>query len=118
MPIVMLWQAESLYFTEEDAGTDASVSAERRIPVVRRLVGNYAWENFEREMAKVFPEPAVSNCRSAADASDVPHENHAEKIPQIPAINYWMRSGGDTSEQGADSAQGTRPGHRLTRTAA
>jgi hypothetical protein len=27
------------------------------------------------------------------------------KVPQIPAINYWWGSGGDTSEQGADSAE-------------
>ena len=27
------------------------------------------------------------------------------KVPQIPAINYWLRSGGDTSERGADSAE-------------
>jgi len=26
-------------------------------------------------------------------------------IPQIPNIGYFMRSGGDTSEQGADSAE-------------
>ena len=25
-------------------------------------------------------------------------------IPQIPNIGYWRRSGGDTSERGADSA--------------
>ena len=25
-------------------------------------------------------------------------------MPQIPNIGYWRRSGGDTSEQGADSA--------------
>jgi Domain of unknown function (DUF4159) len=27
-----------------------------------------------------------------------------QKVPQIPAISYWWGSGGDTSEQGADSA--------------
>ena len=27
------------------------------------------------------------------------------KVPQIPGISYWWRSGGDTSEQGADSAE-------------
>jgi hypothetical protein len=27
-----------------------------------------------------------------------------KRVPQIPAITYWLRSGGDTSEQGADSA--------------
>ena len=29
------------------------------------------------------------------------------KVPQIPSINYWMGSGGDTSERGADSATPT-----------
>ena len=27
-----------------------------------------------------------------------------KKVPQIPGISYWWGSGGDTSEQGADSA--------------
>jgi hypothetical protein len=27
-----------------------------------------------------------------------------KETPQISSINYWERSGGDTSEQGADSA--------------
>ena len=26
------------------------------------------------------------------------------KLPQIPSINHWMRSGGGTSERGEDSA--------------
>jgi hypothetical protein len=29
----------------------------------------------------------------------------AKRIPQIPNIGFWLRSGGGTSEQGADSAQ-------------
>ena len=27
------------------------------------------------------------------------------RVPQIPRISYWLSSGGDTSEQGADSAE-------------
>ena len=27
------------------------------------------------------------------------------RVPQIPSINYWFGSGGDTSERGADSAE-------------
>ena len=27
------------------------------------------------------------------------------KVPQIPSISYWFGTGGDTSEQGADSAE-------------
>ena len=26
-----------------------------------------------------------------------------DKIPQIPSINHWRRSGGETSERGSDS---------------
>jgi hypothetical protein len=26
-------------------------------------------------------------------------------VPQIPSINFWLRSGGGTSERGADSAE-------------
>ena len=28
-----------------------------------------------------------------------------KEIPQVPAISFWRRSGGATSERGADSAQ-------------
>lgn len=66
--------------------------------------GSEEWEVWTRELAKVFPPdeypieeltPADPLFRSQFEVSE---------MPQIPNIGYWRRSGGATSEQGADSA--------------
>jgi hypothetical protein len=55
-------------------------------------------------MAKVLPEPQHR-------FKDIPPTHpmfriqfQLTKVPQIPSISYWWGTGGDTSEQGADSA--------------
>lgn len=104
-PFVMLWQAESLYFTEEDAERMRAYLLKGGFLWSDDSWGTYAWENFEREMAKVFPEPQYRIVDLPPTHPMFHTRITLKKIPQIPAINYWMRSGGDTSEQGADSAQ-------------
>ena len=66
--------------------------------------GSYQWQHWEAEIRKVLPAAEYP-------IFDVPL-NHAlfkaqfevTEIPQIPNIGFWLRSGGRTSEQGADSA--------------
>jgi len=67
--------------------------------------GTYQWEHWVGQIRKVLP---------AADYPifDVPPEHpifrtqfEVSNLPQIPNIGFYMRSGGRTSEQGADSAQ-------------
>ncbi|MGE0813036.1 MAG: DUF4159 domain-containing protein [Vicinamibacterales bacterium] len=63
--------------------------------------GTRAWEQWTGEMRKVLPE---------YDIEDVPPD-HALRhtmfdiatVPQVTSINFWRRSGGDTSERGSDS---------------
>ena len=63
--------------------------------------GTRAWDQWAGEMKKVLPE---------YDIVDVP-ANHAIRtsmftittVKQVTSINFWRRSGGDTSERGADS---------------
>jgi hypothetical protein len=103
-PFVMMWQGESLYFSEEDAANMRLYLLKGGFLWADDFWGTYAWENFESEMRKVFPDPQYR-------WADLP-PSHAmyrtmfelKKVPQIPAINYWFGSGGDTSEQGPDSA--------------
>ncbi len=67
--------------------------------------GDWAWEQWAEEIGRVLPaaEYPIVDLTSA----------HAlfrtmfviPKLPQIPSINSWMRSGGGTSERGAESAQ-------------
>lgn len=103
-PFVMLWQAESLWFSDEDAARVREYLLKGGFIWSDDSWGTFAWENFEREMAKVLPGPKYRFV-------DLP-PSHAmyriffqlPRVPQIPAINYWWGTGGDTSEQGADSA--------------
>jgi hypothetical protein len=104
-PFVMLWQAESLWFTDEDAARLRQYLLKGGFIWSDDSWGSYAWQNFAAEMAKVLPP-------SQYRFIDIP-PNHAmlralfevEKVPQIPGISYWWGSGGRTSEQGADSAE-------------
>jgi hypothetical protein len=103
-PFVMLWQADTLYFTEEDATRVRDYLLKGGFLWSDDSWGAYAWQNFESEMQKVLPE---AKYRFVDLTSEHPLFNtrfSLKQFPQIPAINYWLGSGGDTSERGADSA--------------
>ena len=67
--------------------------------------GSRAWANWVQQIARVLPPaeyPLVDIERShpiMRTLYDVPN------IPQVPNINFWARSRGETSERGFDSAQ-------------
>jgi len=65
--------------------------------------GNRAWEHWVSEIGRVLPEYQIV---------DLPMDHplwgsayHVPKVPQIPSISHWRRSGGGTSERGAESAE-------------
>jgi hypothetical protein len=104
-PFVMLWQAESLFLSEEDAARLREYLMKGGFIWSDDSWGTFAWENFEREMAKVLPEPQYR-------LTDIPPTHpmfriqfQFSKVPQIPSISHWFQTGGGTSEQGADSAE-------------
>ena len=53
---VMLWQAEALWFSEEDAARCAQYLLKGGFLWSDDSWGTDAWENFENEMRKVLPE--------------------------------------------------------------
>ena len=66
--------------------------------------GTEEWEVWSRELAKVFP-PDEYPIELLTPADPIFSSQYVIKqMPQIPNIGFWGRSGGDTSEQGADSA--------------
>jgi hypothetical protein len=104
-PFVMLWQAESLFFSDEDAARLRQYLLKGGFLWSDDSWGSYAWNNFATEMAKVLP-PAQYHF------VDIPPGHplyrtlfDVKKVAQIPAISYWLGTGGGTSEQGADSAE-------------
>jgi hypothetical protein len=104
-PFVMIWHAHTLRFSSEDAARMRAYLLKGGFLWSDDLWGSYAWENLSNEMAQVFPPAQYPWV-------DIPPDHPMFRtlfevkggVPQTPAINYWMRSGGDTSEQGADSA--------------
>jgi hypothetical protein len=66
--------------------------------------GSEEWQVWTRELAKVFP-PDEYPIEEVTPADPIFSTQFVvREMPQIPNIGYWRRSGGDTSEQGADSA--------------
>jgi hypothetical protein len=66
--------------------------------------GPEEWEVWTREIAKVFP-PHEYPIEEITPADPIFKTQFVvPEMPQIPNIGYWRGSGGDTSEQGADSA--------------
>jgi hypothetical protein len=104
-PFVMLWQAESLWLSDEDAARLRQYLLKGGFIWSDDSWGSFAWQNFEAEMRKVLPDPRHRFV-------DLPRTHpmyrtffELPRVPQIPGISYWWGTGGDTSEQGADSAE-------------
>ena len=65
--------------------------------------GTEEWDVWLEELAKVFP-PSEYQVEEITPADPIFRAQYVVKeMPQIPNIGYWRSSGGDTSEQGADS---------------
>ena len=66
------------------------------------LWGNYAWRNFERQITRILPEYAIEELTPDHSLFQVLYS--VPEVPQIPSWQSWSRSGGSTSEFGAETA--------------
>jgi hypothetical protein len=67
--------------------------------------GSRAWDVFEQEMARVLP-PGAYPMRDIGPEHPIYRTMFpVPALPQIPSIQFWRGSGGQTSERGSDSAQ-------------
>ena len=65
--------------------------------------GEVAWDNFLREIRRVLPEDQFPLRELDSDHPLFRTQFPIQDVMQIPSINYWMGSGGDTSEWGPES---------------
>jgi hypothetical protein len=65
--------------------------------------GDKAWQFWVAELARILPEEqyAIHDITVAHPVFRTMFD--IKRLPQIPSIQYWRRSGGDTSEYGAES---------------
>ena len=66
------------------------------------LWGNYAWANFSRQITRILPEYSFEDLTPEHPLFSVLYA--VPEIPQIPSWQAWSRSGGQTSEFGAETA--------------
>ena len=66
--------------------------------------GSYQWQHWVGQLRKVLPASEYPIVDLPLDHVLFRTQFEVTEIPQIPNIGFFMRSGGGTSEQGADSA--------------
>jgi hypothetical protein len=65
--------------------------------------GSYAWTMWVREIQRIFP-PGEFPIFDIPPTHPIMHTLYnVKEIPQVPSINHWRQTGGDTSERGWDS---------------
>lgn len=104
-PFLFMSDVGTLGLTDQEAARLRDYLLKGGFIYVDDFWGSYAWNHWEREIGKVLPP-------SEYPIFDIPPEHplmHAlynvPRVPQIPSIQFWRRSGGHTtSERGSDSA--------------
>jgi hypothetical protein len=77
------------------------------------LKGGFLWvDDFWGESAWSFWESSIRRVLPFYEVTDLPPDHpllasayDVREVPQIPSIQFWRRSGGMTSERGAESAE-------------
>jgi hypothetical protein len=104
-PLLMMAEVGTLYFNELDAANLRAFLMKGGFLWVDDFWGQFAWENWESEIRKVLPSGQYP-IRDLPLGHTVFHRSSWFEFRRS-SINYWLGSGGDTSERGADS----RPPH-------
>ena len=104
-PMVIASDPGSAGFSPEDADRLRQYLDKGGFLWVDDFWGTYAWESFASEIAKVLPPGEFPIKDLTPDHPIFRTLFPIAQIPQVPSLNFWRGSGGETSEMGADSDQ-------------
>ena len=103
-PMLFMEDAGTILFTDEEVARLREYMLKGGFIWVDDSWGSYAWSMIVREIGRVLPHGEFPIIDIPPD-HPIMHTLYSVKdIPQVPSINHWSRSGGDTSERGWDSA--------------
>ena len=98
-PFIMMFEVGNLYFDDAEAVNLRAYFMKGGFLWVDDFWGERAWSLWESQIRKVFPSGTFS-------IRDVPLDHPLfhqvftiVKIPQIPSIDFWLGTGGRTSER-------------------
>jgi hypothetical protein len=102
-PFIMMFEVGNSYFDEEEAAALRAYLLKGGFLWVDDFWGTRAWSIWESQIRKVFPAGSYPIVDLPLDHPIFSQFRKVSRIPQIPSIDYWLGSGGDTSERGPDS---------------
>jgi hypothetical protein len=100
-PFIMLTEPGGAYFDEAEAAGLRTYLQKGGFLWADDFWGEYAWSVFQGEMAKALPEYHAVDIPLGHSFFHMLYDVKA--IPQIPSIDFWFGTGGQTSERGPDS---------------
>ena len=104
----MMTEVGATYLDDEEAERLREYSLKGGLLWADDFWGSYAWQIWEsRDSARRLPAGQYPIVDLPLDHPLFRTQFVVTKVPQIPSINYWMGSGGDTSERGYDSHTAT-----------
>ena len=104
-PFIMMTEVGSAYIGPEEAQHLRDYLLKGGFLWADDFWGSYAWEHWEGEMSKVLPPGEYPIKDLPRDHPLFRSQFEVAAVPQIPSINFWMGSGGQTSERYGDSAE-------------
>jgi Domain of unknown function (DUF4159) len=104
-PFVLMAEVGSAYLNEQEATRLRAYLLKGGFLWVDDFWGSRAWEHWENELSKVLPPGEFAVVDLPDDHPLLRTHFDVPRIPQIPSINFWLGSGGGTSERGPDSAE-------------
>jgi hypothetical protein len=103
-PMVMMMAPGSAWFSDEDAARLREYLMKGGFIWADDFWGTFQWEEWESQIRLVLPESEYAILDLPMTHPLLRAQFIVTEIPQVPNIRYYFNSGGDTSEQGADSA--------------
>jgi hypothetical protein len=102
-PFVMMTEVGATYLDDDEADRLRAYLLKGGFLWADDFWGSYAWAAWERELRKVLPAGQYPIVELPMDHPMFRMQFTVTRVPQIPSINFWMGSGGGTSERGSDS---------------
>jgi hypothetical protein len=102
-PFVMMTEVGSAWFEPDEAGRLREYLLKGGFLWADDFWGSYAWDHWANEVSKVLPRHEYPIQEIPRDHPLFRAQFDIRQVPQIPSINFWMGSGGSTSERYGDS---------------
>jgi Domain of unknown function (DUF4159) len=102
-PVVFMYEVGNIFIDETEAAALRDYLLKGGFLWVDDFWGERAWGIWESQIRKVFPSGTHPIIDLTLDHPLFHQFRTVSKVPQIPSIDFWLGSGGGTSERGFDS---------------